>query len=490
MISTILPKLIGEQCRILYLPENDNQVVLGVAGSGKSVEAAYRAIWMSLGHPDDKILLLTFNKEVNDQLDLMVKSFEHNSNIEVNTIYSYFKEAFNKYYPKDGEFYAWRRAVKGDDFHGQLVATTRNEEKKIFEQLFADAQEKYPDSTLWDKDNAEAFIEDEINWMQQNNITRLEKYKDVERIGRGNERLSQAQRDTMFKIYCAYYNLRKELTGKAFSFQDIYRLFRTYCVMPEADKPKYIIIDEVQDVTPVMFKGLQSIIADDGEWTVFGDLSQNIFGGRISWASLGLNIRKKYSLHRNYRNTKEIGRLAKAMLDTDIFPKDEDTFIEPELSAFSGDLPTLWHLNDDNQDQLIDQIKQMMAEGSTAVILMSPEEKQYITPLLDNADIASVGSIKDLRQDVLFVGSINRIKGLEFDNILVLGIDDIQPGLSDEAKGPDREITDNLNYDDEGIIGKRVYVAATRARKKLIMAYRQNPLSFLMQDASLYKEVD
>ncbi len=42
-----------------------------------------------------------------------------------------------------------------------------------------------------------------------------------------------------------------------------------------------------------MFAGLRSIIKDDGLWTVFGDTSQNIFGERISWSTLGLdNIRK------------------------------------------------------------------------------------------------------------------------------------------------------------------------------------------------------
>lgn len=59
MLTAALPELIGEQCRILYLPENANQVVLGVAGSGKSVEAAYRAIWISKRCPDDKILVLS-----------------------------------------------------------------------------------------------------------------------------------------------------------------------------------------------------------------------------------------------------------------------------------------------------------------------------------------------------------------------------------------------------------------------------------------------
>ena len=53
------------------------------------------AIWISLGHPSDNILVLTVNKEVNNQLRAMIDSYNHNSNIEVSTIYTYFKK-FNE----------------------------------------------------------------------------------------------------------------------------------------------------------------------------------------------------------------------------------------------------------------------------------------------------------------------------------------------------------------------------------------------------------
>ena len=159
--------------------------------------------------------------------------------------------------------------------------------------LLKNQKEEYADSTLWDKDNAEDFIKDEINWMQRNSIESGNQYLEVSRIGRGNQRISSQQRIVMFKIFKRYYELREELTGKAFSYYDIYRFVAKYCKIPEDVKPKYIIIDEVQDISPAMFAGLRSIIKDDGLWTVFGDTSQNIFGERISWSTLGLdNIRK------------------------------------------------------------------------------------------------------------------------------------------------------------------------------------------------------
>ncbi len=81
--------------------------------------------------------------------------------------------------------------------------------------LLKNQKEEYADSTLWDKDNAEDFIKDEINWMQRNSIESGNQYLEVSRIGRGNQRISSQQRIVMFKIFKRYYELREELTGKS-----------------------------------------------------------------------------------------------------------------------------------------------------------------------------------------------------------------------------------------------------------------------------------
>ncbi|WP_218046747.1 UvrD-helicase domain-containing protein [Limosilactobacillus reuteri] len=492
-MSVVLPRLVGEQCRILYLPENSNQVILGVAGSGKSVEAAYRAIWISLGHPSDNILVLTVNKEVNNQLRAMIDSYNHNSNIEVSTIYTYFKNLMNKYYPKNGAFHQWlhdHRVSNGVQDDGKLIATTSKEDEEIFATLIEESKEEYADSTLWDKDNAEDFIKDEINWMQRNSIESGNQYLEVSRIGRGNQRISSQQRIVMFKIFKRYYELREELTGKAFSYYDIYRFVAKYCKIPEDVKPKYIIIDEVQDISPAMFAGLRSIIKDDGLWTVFGDTSQNIFGERISWSTLGLdNIRKRYYLYRNYRNTREIGELAKSMLDTDLFQKDDDTFLEPSLSAFRGEQPILWHINNENKGFIVEQVKKHIDDGTVAIILMNPRvERPALKQILEENDIEYVNDLNKMTKETIFMDSINRVKGLEFDTVIVVCIDDIQESLSPKASS-NGQLNMELSLEDQEIIAKTVYVAATRARKNLILAYRDNPLKFLINNHDYVREV-
>lgn len=496
-----LPRLVGEQCRILYLPENANQVVLGVAGSGKSVEAAYRAVWISIGHPNDKILVLSVNRDVNIQLKKMIDSYNHNANIEVSTVYSYFKKLMNKYYPQNGYFrqcrrdYLEKKEKSVDDNQVELVALTRDEEEECLENVITNTQKQYPDSTLWNKNNVTGFIKDEIKWMKENNVRHRPEYLNIKRIGRGNQRLSPQQRQIMFNIYRDYYKQVVKETGKVFDFDDIYYFVKKYCVtnIPEQKRPKYIIIDEVQDISPVMFDGLQAIIAPDGYWTVFGDTSQNIFGQRISWQSLGLsNIRKQYRLHRNYRNTKQIGALAKSILDTDLFSvaRNDQTFIEPSLSAFCGSLPLLWHIRAGHLAPL-KQFLNKHLNSSTAVVAMSFQSEEEVEEILKKLKIPFETNIEkwdDQDKQHVFLGTINQIKGLEFDSVAVLFIDDLQPRLSDDAN-ENGHLAIDLADDDKAIIAKTVYVAMTRARKNLLLAYRNNPLSFLFHDDQLIQKV-
>lgn len=145
-----LPKLIGEQCRILYLPEDIDQVVMEVAGSGKSVEAISRVAWLSKRYPRQKILLLTFNRAVNDQIKLLLGSlardFDLNNNIEVTTLYSYFKNVANNF------------------FRGEKTVTELKDDR---EKALAQIQEQYSNSTLWAKSDVMQFVTDEIDWIEK-----------------------------------------------------------------------------------------------------------------------------------------------------------------------------------------------------------------------------------------------------------------------------------------------------------------------------------
>lgn len=479
----VLPDLIGEQCRILYLSDEKNQVVLGVAGSGKSVEAIYRAFWLSLAHPNEKILILTYNNQINQDLKERLKAvrakfsdLSYPDNIEIESIYTYFKNLINNYRKQDDSYLP--------ELGEELTAMGSQDEGKLLDWAIEMAKQQDPENTLWNKKDLNQFVKDEFQWMQKMNVVSEDKYLTITRTGRGANRILSTQRPAMFKVFRLFYEGRhayfaEKKKEKYFTFNDIYLLVKNHCQIPEEIKPKYIIIDEVQDITPAMFEGLRSIIKDDGVWNVFGDLSQNIFGGRISWRSLGIKTNKIYRLRHNYRNTKEIGLLGKSILDNLLAKQDNvagsnsELFIEPELSAFSGEKPLL--IQADTQ-AWINKLHEYIKTGTTAVLALKSTVE--VSQRLRDAGLNVVKKIEDVNLGSVYVQTVGRSKGLEFDNVIVYGIDAAD---LDEAT----QLDEAMQIE----IARTIYVALTRARKNLTLVYHHDPLPFLFADPELIEKV-
>ncbi|GLB46184.1 DNA helicase [Philodulcilactobacillus myokoensis] len=494
-----LPKMIGEQCRILYLPDDDNQVVLGVAGSGKSVEAIYRALWISISNPKDKIVVLTYNRKVNDTIDTYINNYKNNddineyNNIKVKTIFSYCYYLINHYSAKPNSILYGLKHKLNNELKYPLRAIKSSKDDEIISKAVQIVKDQFPDASLWQKNDYINFIKNEIGWMQDNRIGYYrgarKYYIHVSRIGRGSERISSQQRETMYSIYKHYYFIRTLKYYKLFNFKDIYRLIPDLDI-PENDKPKYIIIDEVQDVSPSMFNALNYIIRNDGRWSVFGDLAQNIFGQQISWQSLGLNnIKKQYRLKKNYRNSREIGLLAKSILRNKYFDDNNHKFIQPIPSDKKGECPRI--ISEDealsSSEGVINKINNWLKnETSIAIITMNTYVMYQVKNILNDY-------YKNKIPDNIKILTINKVKGLEFDNVVLYGIDtpqmygngyyDRPEIISDEHNLADRTlIEDKMSDDDKAIIAKRIYVSITRARKGLLLVYKRNSLDFLFSN--------
>ena len=63
-----MKKLTGEQTKILYLPDEKNLVILGAAGSGKSLVALYKSVYLAIKYPSKKIGIVCFNKPIIEQI--------------------------------------------------------------------------------------------------------------------------------------------------------------------------------------------------------------------------------------------------------------------------------------------------------------------------------------------------------------------------------------------------------------------------------------
>src|SRR5690606_34025058 len=143
------------------------------------------------------------------------------------------------------------------------------------------------------------------------------------------------------------------------------------------------VIDEGQDFSPMMTRSLAAAIPPDGSLTFFGDMAQQIYGNKISWRSAGLKVREVWRFEENYRNTKQIARLALAMANMPYF-RDVADLVEPNAPAADGALPALVSLDSEaEQIQFVAKRAQARAQtGTVAVLFRDRALEKTLLPLL------------------------------------------------------------------------------------------------------------
>lgn len=139
---------------------------------------------------------------------------------------------------------------------------------------------------------------------------------------------------------------------------------------------KHIVIDEGQDLSPIMLKSLVNTIPQDGSLTFFGDVAQQIYGSRLSWRDAGLNIEKRkiWRFDRNYRNSREIARFAIALSKSKYFESISD-LVEPIMPTASSPLPALVKFeNEENELKwVVENAISASARQSVAILVRNRE---------------------------------------------------------------------------------------------------------------------
>lgn len=485
-----LPKLIGEQCRVLYLPAENSQKVQGIAGSGKSVTAAYRAIWLSLIFPNEKILLLTCNKEISNWFASVIGN-DH-PNIEISTIYSYCNDKLNTYYPKDKSLYI--DAVNHNKKSGvsRIKATTSREERETLKEATKQVSASYPNDDFWNKENLAELILREIYRIEDNHLTSITMYQRDSLNKEYDAELTDNQKALIFEIFQTFHSLLISKYGKYFGFHDIYWFVQDLNI-PEEEKDKYIIIDEFQDVSPAMFYALSNLAKSDSVWNVFGDPSQNLFGQGLAWKyldSLKNNV-TEYSLVKNYRNSYEIESLAKSLLENDFFNNADESESSPKPSQDKRRCgkPQAYSTNYQNGKWRKD-LKEHISNENCAIICLNPKDTRKVMDDLSNDGINTYTSVDKIQDNSVYVGSINRIKGLEFDDIILYGIDTGTSDMRSSIQDPEDSTLDfeKMTKSELAEMVERMYVSITRAKNHLTLLYKKKFPNVLFPDTNLINQ--
>ena len=462
MPATSLPRPVGRQIEVLYLPAGGHTVVLGTAGSGKTTLAILRSLYLADPSTDHggRTLLVTFNR-------CLVTYMKHLAG----TI---------------------RRPVVVENYHlfargylssrGKLPSRSicsRNDRLRFIRGALNQAQTDGIRSSMLQR--PVEFFDEEFQWIQQHGIANAQDYTAAERIGRTTTRVPKAARIELFNLYTHYLRQRQR-GGKSYDWSDL-----ATSVLHELQSDdgkrlyRHIVIDEGQDFSPEMLRSLAAAVPDHGSLTFFGDVVQQIYGHRISWRNAGFAAKEIWRFKENYRNTKQISQLALSIANMPNFP-DEPDLVEPTAPIADGPLPALVRLSGEAEERefVISQATRLAQTGTVAILFRTREQEDTIRQYLPRGTTRLHRNLARWPQKPgIFHGTYHAAKGLEFDTVFL-------PFLSDQNWPHPSDIP---------ILGKReaaardsrlLYVGITRSRSNLVLTYSGQPTSLLPRKEYLY----
>ena len=462
MTVASLPRPVGRQREVLYLPAQGHTVVLGTAGSGKTTLAIRRSLYLSDGSTTHggRTLLVTFNRCLVTYMTHLAGAVQRPVDVRN---YHHFARGYLR---SRNKLPSW--SICGPD-----------ERRHFIEAAVTAARNAGLRSATLDRPRE--FFDEEFQWIQRHGIGSEQEYVDAERTGRST-RVRRAERAAVFDLYRRYLERRVQ-AGKLYDWDDLASAVRRELATDGGDRLyRHVVIDEGQDFSPEMLRSLAAAIAGNGSLTSFGDIAQQIYGHRMSWRNAGLNAHRIWRFQENYRNTKQIARLALALAAMPHFPDDPD-LVEPTAPAADGPSPVLMHRPSESAERelVVSRATDLARTGTVAVLFRTREQeaatRRYLphgaTRLHRELNVWPTGP-------GLFYGTYHASKGLEFDTVFM-------PFLSAERWPHPRDV-EILGREEAAIRDSRLlYVGITRARSTLVLTHTGQPTGLLPRTAELYQ---
>jgi hypothetical protein len=435
------------QRRLVEMRANGPVRVLGSAGTGKTVVAMHRAAWLARTccGPGQKLLFTTFTRNL---------AADIRSNLQ--KICS--REEWEKIEVINLDAWA-RRFLEKQGFIVKL-----NYEDSEGKNLWEKAIQVSDISTEFSKDFLRAEWD---NVIQASGIEDVKGYLIASRAGR-SQRLSRQQRQAIWPIFEEYRALLNErgLSEPA----DAYRSAAKLISSGMAESPyRCVIVDEAQDFGNEAFRLIRALAEpSENDLFIVGDAHQRIYGHQVVLSRSGVDIRgRSKKLRINYRTPEEIKNWATGLLKGLSFD-DLDAGIDDMQgirSLVHGEPPIHVQVSNDVAvaESVTDYIKKLIAheevKPETICVVAETHDAleqiaRYLKPVCASVHQIEPGKAEDSSQSGVRMATIHRVKGLEFDHVVIAGRFD--PKFLEEG---------------ESDIKKRMllYVAATRARKSLFV---------------------
>ena len=434
--------------------------VTGGPGTGKTVVALHRA-HMLAKRGDGKVLVTTFTSTLSDTLrsglDMLVDDEKVESRIEVSHVDRIAHRVFRK-------------------AHGAPHLLGAEEEKALWAGLIDELGLTF----------TPVFLSEE--WRQvvlARRISAADAYLAAKRTGRGRA-LGAAQRA---QVWQAIWEFEQALTQQGVWTHETIRREATRLLEQLADKPfRHIIIDEAQDLSPDQWRLLRAAAAEaPDDIFIAGDTHQRIYDNRVSLREVGINIAGRSSrLNINYRTTAEILGWSLGLLRGEPIDDMEGgldsiagckSYVHGQPPALSG------HQSAEAEAKFIaasvkDWIDGGIAPSEIGIAVRAKWQTSKIESALRAAGIDSVDLAKAADDDdAVRVGTMHRVKGLEFRCMCVAGVSaTLVPAANAVTLVEDDKQSHHQDMERERCV---LFVACTRAREQLLVTWHGEPSPFL-----------
>jgi superfamily I DNA/RNA helicase len=460
------------QRRLVQMHTNGPVRVLGGAGTGKTVVAMHRAKFLAeqvFNQPGDKILFTTYTRNLAEDINANLAKLcpvEVKRRIRVVNLDAWVSECLKQH---------------GYDY--SLLASS------------AQASTYWQEAILVAPDDLglpQSFYEQEWEHViQANGISKEADYLRASRLGRG-QRLSRKQRQSIWPVFEEYRAILNRHHSKEFidAMRDARVLLESSVTHTEY---RAVIVDEAQDMSAEAFRLIRQIVPPVAGRTndlfIVGDAHQRIYAHRVVLSRCGIDIRgRSRKLRLNYRTTDEIRKWAVAILeDCDIDDLDGGQDDNKGFrSLLHGDYPEIQKQAtfEEEIEVIAERIQQLETEqiplSAICVVARTQNLLEQYESALQTKGIAHLRIQHQVSDDSakpgLRTATMHRVKGLEFDVMIIAGVNDGVVPLANAVADADSEYA---QIEVETKERSLLYVAATRAKNHVLISCSGSPSKFI-----------
>ena len=441
--------------------------VSGSAGTGKTIVALHRAVFLAKTNPNARILLTTFSTILANSLKVKLRRLISNK--------PQLAEQIDVYSINELGFRLYKSNIS------KPVIITKEQISELLRTNSIGIE--------GNKFNLPFLISEWTQVVDTWQLKTWEEYRDVKRLGR-KTRLPEQKRAILWSIFEKVNEQLK--TDQLLTFAGLFERLSKYIIEQNKHPYDYIIVDEAQDISVYNLRFLAALGSNNNNALFFaGDQGQRIFQQAFSWKILGVDIRgRARTLNVNYRTSHQIRKQADQLLAPEV--TDADGNVEERgktVSVFNGPDPGINIFETTEEESsfvgkwISEQIKEGVAPHEIGVFVRS--EKQLYRAI-DSANIANV-DYKVLDETVetingsIAISTMHFAKGLEFKSVAVMACDDEVIPLQERIES----ITDNSELEEVYNTERHLlYVACTRARDILLVT-SVSPASEFLEDLKM-----